>query len=66
MPVSPQLKDALEMAIEKWKYKPYLVDGEPVEVSIGVACPLDGKTFVPVYDRPKITPLWALVTVWLQ
>lgn len=55
--VSNQLGDALESAIDKWKYKPYLLDGEPVEVAQVVAYPIDGKPFVPSYDRPKPKPV---------
>ncbi|UWZ82715.1 thioredoxin family protein [Occallatibacter riparius] len=50
---STQLGDALENAINKWKYKPYHVDGQPVEVAQTVFYPIDGKPFVPSYDRPK-------------
>jgi hypothetical protein len=50
------LKDALADAINKWKYKPYLVDGLPVEVEITVPYVLDGKPFVPSYERFKVGP----------
>ncbi|HEY3704256.1 MAG TPA: thioredoxin family protein [Terracidiphilus sp.] len=53
----PALADALEAAINKWKYKPYVVDGQPVEVSYGVAYRIDGKPFVPSYERPKPKPV---------
>jgi hypothetical protein len=45
--------DAIELAVAKWKYKPYLVDGQPVEVAMIVPYPIDGKPFVPSYERPK-------------
>jgi hypothetical protein len=51
------LSDALELAISKWKYKPYMVDGQPVEVAIIIPYILNGKPFVPSYDRPKPTPV---------
>lgn len=52
------LKDALVAAINKWKYKPYLVDGQPVEVAWTVVYILDGKPFVPSYERtePQTAP----------
>ncbi len=52
------LKDALVKAIDKWKYKPYLVDGQPVEVAWTVVYILDGKPFVPSYERidPQTAP----------
>jgi hypothetical protein len=49
----PDLIDAIELALAKWKYKPYLVDGQPVEVEIVVSYNVDGKPFVPSYNRPK-------------
>jgi len=52
----PDLIDAIELALAKWKYKPYLVDGAPVEVEITVSYNVDGKPFVPSYDRPKPKP----------
>jgi Thioredoxin-like len=57
MAAQPLLGDALENAINKWKYKPYLLDGEPVEVALTVAYPINGKAFVPSYDRPKPKPV---------
>jgi len=53
----PDLIDAIELALAKWKYKPYLVDGQPVEVEIVVSYNVDGKPFVPSYDRPKPKPV---------
>jgi hypothetical protein len=53
----PALADALENAINKWKYKPYVVDGEPVEVAYNVGYRMDGKPFVPSYERPKPKPV---------
>jgi hypothetical protein len=47
------LLDSVEIAVSRWKYKPYLLDGQPVEVGIMIVYPLDGKPFVPSYDRPK-------------
>jgi hypothetical protein len=52
--IYPQdLKDAIESAIAKWKYKPYVVDGQVVEPQITVSYVVDGKPFVPSYQRPK-------------
>ena len=52
------LKDALVSAIEKWKYKPYLVNGQPVEVAWTVVYIIDGKPFIPSYERtePQVAP----------
>jgi hypothetical protein len=44
--------DAIKNAISLWKYKPYIVDGQPVEVGYSVAYIVDGKPFVPSYNRP--------------
>ena len=53
----PNLIDVIELALAKWKYKPYLVDGVPVEVEITVSYTVDGKPFVPSYERPKPKPV---------
>lgn len=56
---SRDLKDALVKAIDKWKYKPYVVDGQPVQVAWTVVYILDGKPFVPSYERtepPAVPP----------
>jgi hypothetical protein len=55
--ISPDqpVKDAAELAINHWKYKPYLVDGQPVEVGFTVHYNLD-KQFVPSYNTPKAKP----------
>lgn len=50
---SQDLKDALESAIAKWKFKPYLIDGQPIEVQYNVAYVIDGKPFVPSYQKAK-------------
>lgn len=52
------LKDALVSAIDKWKYRPYLVDGQPVEVAWTAVYIIDGKPFVPSYKRtePQVVP----------
>lgn len=52
------LKDALVRAIDKWKYKPYAVSGQPVEVAWTVVYIIDGKPFVPSYERtdPQVAP----------
>jgi hypothetical protein len=55
---SQDLKDALVRAIDKWKFKPYLVDGQPVDVAWTVVYIVDGKPFVASYDRtePQLSP----------
>lgn len=44
--------ESIAFAVSQWKFKPYIVDGQPVETEYGVVYPLDGKPFVPSYDRP--------------
>jgi hypothetical protein len=52
--INPQdLKDSIQSAVAKWKYKPYLVDGQPIEVQYSVGYLIDGKPFVPSYQRAK-------------
>jgi hypothetical protein len=48
--------DAAKDVISHWKYKPYLVDGQPVEVGYTVRYMVDNKPYVPSYDRPKAKP----------
>jgi hypothetical protein len=50
---SQDLKDALQAAVSKWKYKPYMVDGQPVEAQYTVGYVIDGKPFVPSYQKAK-------------
>ena len=45
--------DAVKSAVVKWKYKPYLLDGQPIEVGFSILYFVDGKPFVPSYNRPK-------------
>ena len=45
------IQDAVSNAVSRWKYKPYLVDGQPVEVAFSVVYTVDGKRFVPSYER---------------
>jgi hypothetical protein len=47
------LCDALALAVKNWKYKPYLIDGHPVEVSTYIHYNLDERPFVPSYKKPK-------------
>jgi len=55
MMAAPPVVDAAELAINHWKYKPYLVDGQPIEVGFTVHYNLD-KPFVPSYNSPKTKP----------
>jgi hypothetical protein len=43
--------DAISTAVSRWKYQPYVVEGEPVEVEFRVIYNVDGKPFVPVVER---------------
>jgi hypothetical protein len=45
------ITDAVSIAVSKWKYKPYLIDGQPVEVRTVIPYVIDGKPFVPSYER---------------
>lgn len=45
------LLDAISNAIGRWKYQPYVVDGQPVDVEFRVIYNVDGKPFVPVISR---------------
>jgi hypothetical protein len=49
--------DAVQDAVRKWKYKPYVVDGQPVEVETIISYETDGKPYVPSYARPKAAPV---------
>ena len=51
--VREDVVDAVARAVVKWKYKPYLLDGQPIEVGMSVQYVVDGKPFVPSYNRPK-------------
>jgi hypothetical protein len=42
---------AMYKAVAKWKFQPYLVDGQPVEVDYDVPYETDGKPYVPSYQR---------------
>ncbi|HEX8812748.1 MAG TPA: energy transducer TonB [Terracidiphilus sp.] len=50
-PLLQPVMDAVSVAVSKWKYKPYLVDGQPVEVRVNIPYVVDGKPFVPSYER---------------
>ena len=49
--------EAVCNAVSRWKYKPYLVDGQPVEVETTVFYNANGKPWVPSYLRPKPAPV---------
>jgi hypothetical protein len=38
-------------AVSKWKFKPYLVDGQAVEVDYDTPYVTDGNPYVPSYQR---------------
>jgi hypothetical protein len=44
--------EAVEQAVSRWKFKPYVVDNEPIEVAYGVVYRLD-QPFVPSYEKAK-------------
>ncbi len=43
--------DAMSIAVSRWKYKPYEIDGQAVEVRVNIPYMVDGKPFVPSYQR---------------
>ena len=43
--------DAISNAVGHWKYQPYVVDGQPVEVAFRIIYNVDGKPFVPIMQR---------------
>lgn len=43
--------DALTNAVDRWKFKPYLIGGQPAEVEYHVQYTVDGKPFVPSYEH---------------
>jgi hypothetical protein len=51
--VREEVVDAVDRAVVKWKYKPYLLDGQPIEVGMTIQYVVDGKPFVQSYNRPK-------------
>jgi hypothetical protein len=59
--IDPQdLKDAIQSAVARWKYKPYLVDGQPVEVQYSVSYIIGGKSVSP--SSQPFNPEWAAYT----
>jgi hypothetical protein len=56
--IDPQdLKDAIQSAVARWKYKPYLVDGQPIDVQFTVTYAIGGKSVSPA-SQPA-NPEWA-------
>lgn len=54
VPHSPDpVYDAVSRAVAKWKYQPYVVDGQTVEVTTDVNYVMNLKPFVPEYERKK-------------
>ena len=45
------IQDAIHNAVSRWKYKPYLIEGQPVEIAFSAIYIVDGKRFVPSYER---------------
>jgi hypothetical protein len=45
--------DAVSRAVARWKYQPYSVDGQVVEVATDVQYVMNLKPFVPEYERKK-------------
>ena len=43
--------DAVSNAVGRWRYEPYVVEGQPVEVAFRVIYNVDGKPFVPLMQR---------------
>lgn len=49
--------DSLEIAVHRWKFNPYLVDGQPADVELVARYPLDGKPFQPLFAQPHTIDL---------
>ncbi len=45
--------DAVYLAVGRWRFKPYTVDGQVVEARYDARYSVDGKPFVPSYEREK-------------
>ncbi|MGA7857971.1 MAG: thioredoxin family protein [Terracidiphilus sp.] len=55
--------DAVQDAVKKWKYKPYIVDGQPVELGVTILYDVpDNKPYIPTYERPKTAPVVTAAT----
>jgi Thioredoxin-like len=56
MPGTLLVKDVIEDAMRKWKYQPYVIDGQVIEVATNLRYQIDGTPFVPEYEQKK-TPV---------
>lgn len=45
--------DSLEIAVHRWQFKPYLVDGRPADVELIARYALDGRPFQPLFEHPR-------------
>jgi hypothetical protein len=46
-----QIAKEIYKAVAKWRFRPYLVDGQAVEIDYDVPYEADGKPYVPAYQR---------------
>ena len=53
MPGTLPIKDVIEDAMRKWKYQPYVIDGQVIDVATTLRYQIDGTPFVPEYERKK-------------
>lgn len=53
---SVAMMDSIEIAAKQWRFKPYLVDGQPVELEYTILFQQNGKPFVPASPQAKPTP----------
>lgn len=53
--VSPgvPLLDSVEIAVHRWRFKPYLLDGHPAEVAFIARYAMDGKPFTPLFQQRR-------------
>lgn len=51
---SPAVLDSLEIALNRSKFQPYLLDGQPARVEFVATYPLDGKPFQPHFAKPQL------------
>lgn len=49
---NPAILDSLEIAVHRWRFKPYLIGGRPADIAIIAPYPFDGHSFVPLFQHP--------------
>lgn len=49
---SSAILDSIEIAVRRWQFKPYLVDGQPAPVALVAPYTLDGRPFAAMFQQP--------------